>query len=132
MLSKLFNFFNNYIETLKPSQIFVVPTVSKFFNVSLTITLPNFVVFVKFNTILALVLNGTKLISSSSYINYTIVFIECFTKSSRLKPWLYTSLPPNIESVSIDYDMSKIQMKEQGVREEPSYGLAGGEMLKDK
>jgi hypothetical protein len=86
--------------------------------------LPAKVVLVDGNAILALVLNATSATSSVSSMNYTIVLIECFTKSNLLKPWLSTSLPPMTESVSIDYDTSKMHTIEHGFL--CFYGFSGG------
>jgi hypothetical protein len=86
--------------------------------------LPVSVVLVRGSAILALVLNATNAISSVSSINYTMVLMECLTKSSLLNPWLYTSFPPITESVSIDSDTSNTHITEQGLR--CLVGMAGG------
>lgn len=120
----MFSYLRISIETLKPSHILVVPIVYSFFTVSLMSFLPAVVVLVEGKAILALVLNATNATSSVSSMNYTIVLMECFTKSSLLNPWLSTSLPPITESVSIDYETSNMQTIEHGFL--CFYGLGGG------
>ena len=100
-------------ETLSPSQILVVLEGYSFFKVSETILFPVLFVLMRGSATLALLLNGIKQISSFSVINSVIVVMECFTKSKRLNPWLYTSSPPIIASKLIDSDMSRMQKIEQ-------------------
>lgn len=76
------------MDTLNPSQILVVPIVYRPLVVCFISYFPALVVRVGCRAILALVLKGTSEMSSWSYMNSTMVFIECLTRSSLLNPWL--------------------------------------------